>query len=700
MTFRRWATPVVALLAGISVFNGSMSPAGAQSPVVGETLSVTLLGDSYSAGNGAGNYEPGAEGNSYRSTINWARNYVSWLNDQGIYTNFNNVAHSGHTTHDVLNTQLNTVPEHTDVAMLTIGGNDVNFDAIVTQCFLAGARDPESCETAVEQAEENLPEVMNRTEQIFQNLDAKLASDAEIILVGYPLLASDREYELAYCHGLDAFCEDPFDAGTAVRNLGNKATELQQAMVADWNSGSNIKATYVDSIETAFAGHEPDPSAWNRNDHRWINEFFETAGRLGDDGKTKSDGSLDSANFYHPNVIGHEQIAVEISNKVGVPEARQPLTETSGDIDIVFTLDTTGSMYSAIDNVKENIREIVAEVHAQSSSARFALVTYRDHPVSGGDLDDYPAQVEVDFTTDIDHFQNTLNGVTVDGGGDWPESIYSGIMAGLDLGWRPGVKKTMVVLGDAPSKDPEPVTGYTWASVAQRAFDIDPVEVYAVDTGDMVNAQFQQLIDDSLGKAYHAGDYGWDVSEVITEALTTALDKPFGWLQGPISGYVGESVKLDARGSYSKLGPLTLFEWDFNGDGIYEASTPTGLIEQTFTETFTGTAGVRVTAPDGSTALGSAPITIQIRPDVAAVPEPGPDKEGVYELVDGEEPPFPVRNGEDPTPPLDEDPVTRGGLSSGSSGEFGPLFKLTALLGSVGGLLAFLFGPTLNSMLR
>ena len=39
-----------------------------------------------------------------------------------------------------------------------------------------------------------------------------------------------------------------------------------------------------------------------------------------------------------------------------------------------------------------------------------------------------------------------------------------------------------------------------------------------------------------------------DIPTLITEAMTTALSKPFGWLQGPIIGEVGESLEFDARG--------------------------------------------------------------------------------------------------------------------------------------------------------
>ena len=42
---------------------------------------VVLLGDSYSAGNGAGEYDTAAPGH-YRSRNNWASHYVNWLNSK------------------------------------------------------------------------------------------------------------------------------------------------------------------------------------------------------------------------------------------------------------------------------------------------------------------------------------------------------------------------------------------------------------------------------------------------------------------------------------------------------------------------------------------------------------------------------------------------------------------------------------------
>lgn len=611
-------------------------------------LSVVLLGDSYSAGNGAGSYEPGTEGTSYRSTVNWANHYVSWLNDQGTHTTLVNLAHSGATTHTVLAEQVGRVPANTDIVMLTIGGNDVAFDEIVKQCFAAHTRDGDSCSARISDARAGLPAALQRTTQIFEQLQAKIGEDGRVILLSYPLLSTTRDYKLVKCEkyitvGALELClqYSSYPAGEQIRSLGTWATEQQRAMVEQWNASHGMKVDYVDTIPTAFAGHEPDPSALSKNDYRWINEFFETEGRVGADGKTSSKVSLDANNFYHPNITGHQMMAAEIVSNVGQPVIGAPVEGDGGDIDIVFVIDTTSSMWNDIDMVRANVASIIEQTTAASASHRFALVTYRDHPSDSGDPSDYAARVEMGFDADGSALQAALNAVTVDGGGDWKESVYSGMMTGLDLDWRPGVKKVMLVLGDAPAKDPEPVTGFVWTSVADRAFEIDPVEVYAIDSGRLVDSNLSELVSTTGGTSYDVGVVD-DIPATITEAITTALDKPFAWLQGPLVGYVGEDITFDARGSYSPAGTIVQYEWDFDGDGAYDLTSAEGEITHAYDAPFEGIAGVRVTDSEGQSSVGSTPVSVTTEPEPIPEPEIPADKEGVYEVLDDDPLPFPT----------------------------------------------------------
>lgn len=110
-----------------------MSTPTAKAEASANTLHITLLGDSYSAGTGAGSYYGDKE--SYRSHNNWAHKYVDWINDQGTPAILTNLAFNGDVTNDLLKDrgQISQMPTDSDVVMFTIGGNDVHFSDIVKQ---------------------------------------------------------------------------------------------------------------------------------------------------------------------------------------------------------------------------------------------------------------------------------------------------------------------------------------------------------------------------------------------------------------------------------------------------------------------------------------------------------------------------------------------------------------------------------------
>ena len=65
----------------------------------GKKLNVTVLGDSYSAGNGANGYEYGP-GECHRNSNNWAEIYKRWLSGNGLAITLINRACSGAKTND------------------------------------------------------------------------------------------------------------------------------------------------------------------------------------------------------------------------------------------------------------------------------------------------------------------------------------------------------------------------------------------------------------------------------------------------------------------------------------------------------------------------------------------------------------------------------------------------------------------------
>lgn len=127
---------------------------------------------------------------------------------------------------------------------------------------------------------------------------------------------------------------------------------------------------------------------------------------------------------------------------LNVPGAGQPVK-----LDVLFLLDATGSMSDEIDELKDNILSMSAQIDALPGSpdVRFGLVHYRDR----GDA--YITRV-VDFTGDVNAFQQQLMGVSANGGGDGPESLNEALHDAIhDVSWRVEDTVSLIFLvADAP----------------------------------------------------------------------------------------------------------------------------------------------------------------------------------------------------------------------------------------------------------
>jgi Mg-chelatase subunit ChlD len=117
-------------------------------------------------------------------------------------------------------------------------------------------------------------------------------------------------------------------------------------------------------------------------------------------------------------------------------------------VEVVFVLDTTGSMSGLIAAAKEKIWSI-ASTMAQADQApviRMGLVAYRDR----GDA--YVTRV-VDLSSDLDTMYATLMDFAADGGGDTPESVNEALSDAIDqMSWSQdsSTYKVVFLVGDAP----------------------------------------------------------------------------------------------------------------------------------------------------------------------------------------------------------------------------------------------------------
>ncbi|MBN1379957.1 MAG: VWA domain-containing protein [Gammaproteobacteria bacterium] len=134
------------------------------------------------------------------------------------------------------------------------------------------------------------------------------------------------------------------------------------------------------------------------------------------------------------------------SNTVVQPE--NLLSDQKPKIEVVFVLDTTGSMGGLIDAAKEKIWSIASNMASAQPAPeiKMGLVAYRDRG------DDYVTRV-VDLSNDLDSMYATLMDFQAGGGGDGPESVNQAVYDAVHkVSWSQNKDsyKVIFLVGDAP----------------------------------------------------------------------------------------------------------------------------------------------------------------------------------------------------------------------------------------------------------
>jgi hypothetical protein len=133
-------------------------------------------------------------------------------------------------------------------------------------------------------------------------------------------------------------------------------------------------------------------------------------------------------------------------------------------VDLVFVVDTTGSMGDDIDAVKADMQRILRELSARNPDRRIGVVAYRDRG------DDYVSKTMLAMSDDDAQIRGAIDSLKVDGGGDLREHVYAGIDTALvEQPWRSGASQHIILMGDAPPHDNYSDDPRNFQSVLARA---------------------------------------------------------------------------------------------------------------------------------------------------------------------------------------------------------------------------------------
>jgi len=212
-------------------------------------------------------------------------------------------------------------------------------------------------------------------------------------------------------------------------------------------------------------------------------------------------------------------------------------------LDLMFVIDTTGSMGDELRYLKEEISDVISKISSNNPNytINLALLFYRD---TG---DDYVTRY-FDFTTNIQQQRQNLSRQSANGGGDFPEAIDRALSEAVQKNWSAGYATRLIFhVCDAPPHDKQENKTLFFNSVktaAQKGIRIIPVASSGIDLATeyllrqealMTGGTYIFLTDDSGIGSEHmqptVGEYTVEylnacMVRVVNEYLSGVEEKP------------------------------------------------------------------------------------------------------------------------------------------------------------------------------
>ncbi len=200
-------------------------------------------------------------------------------------------------------------------------------------------------------------------------------------------------------------------------------------------------------------------------------------------------------------------------------------------LDVVFVLDTTGSMSGLIEGAKQKIWSIASRLASGTPAPRIrvGLVAYRDRG------DEYVTK-RFELSEDLDAVYANLQGFSAGGGGDGPEHVGQALGEAVSLmQWSQDAKTARMIflVGDAPAHDDYKDGWNTrvWAKNAiQKGIVVNTVRCGADPTTGALFAELSKLADgtyvsiaQSGGMVAVATPFDGDIKKLNDEIADTTV---------------------------------------------------------------------------------------------------------------------------------------------------------------------------------
>ncbi len=675
MKFSKWQKDTFVLVFFlVAIFSGLLGSSQAQAQ---GRLKVMLLGDSYTAGNGArqanGSTDNFGPKGCYRSNSNWGQKYVNQLTNLGYNVTLINRACSGAVSNDLL---YDNAMEAENTWMRSYSSLRLSGSSSDDDIYQAIARNY-SCDRR-EQGEEyyrfsiDLRSDNDVTFSCRHYVKAQLDSvDSSVDVVLMTLGGNDVKFStivmscfapvLSSASDCEKVAEDSrrsglnTDPGSYQRNMQEIFKKLRSKLRSDakvvllnypylakddnyilkdllgsnsYEASKNVRelGRLGDEVQAStIPGYQPDKAGifyFNEVKDEFKDHEPDMTDKLFNNNQKwlNTFNSRLPADWFHPNAQGHQAIADLLYRDLETKVDGLPL-KTHLDYDVVFITNEAAEaqQYQKDDLASKGIQigQIRDKVLSVANTARFGLIDY--NLLVGYNKTGPGTKLMQDFTSDINQLALKMPRSTTVEGRTQPGELKNALDMALGLKWRPGVKKLIYIVGKTDGDDNIYGTDY-YNNIIEKALNLDPVAISPIRAGNQTTAidgQATRLADKTNGQTVSPVGMKYYFPINVTNALNTqTLAAPYVWAGEGVSGKVGDEITLNATGSYDQSG-ITKYEWDVNNDGAYDVTSGQPIVSYVYQEPYEGLVVLRATNQNGVTALASA--TAQITADGDAV---------------------------------------------------------------------------------
>jgi len=253
-------------------------------------------------------------------------------------------------------------------------------------------------------------------------------------------------------------------------------------------------------------------------------------------------------------------------------QTSNPIVSDRPVVDVVFVLDTTGSMSGLIQTAKEKIWSIASTMASAQPTPdiRIGLVAYRDKG------DQYVTRV-VNLSSDLDSVYAALMDFQADGGGDTPESVNKGLYDAVHkMSWSDSEQAYQVIflIGDAPPhmdynevQYPEIV-----AAANEKGIVINTIQAGNIPTtvdpwtiiASLGHGNFFQ-VDQAGGAVAFESPFDVEIAELSAKLDSTRLYYGSDEEKERMQGKIDATEKLNSSAPVSALARRGVFNTGFGG---------------------------------------------------------------------------------------------------------------------------------------